>query len=212
MSNIPVLPIAATAITFIGSHEWRRCLIHIRTAQLDDAAGIARVHETTWKEAYRGILSDAYLDGLSSRRLTTRWRASLEHRNEDLDEQIFVAVQGKTVIGFLTVGASREAFAPWESEIGMIYVLNGHRGAGIGRVLMKAAADHCIRRGMFSTGLWVLRDNGAGRDFYEALKGEPTGRKSDSVGGGLVQLVAYWWRDVATLADRSPTPILPGRR
>jgi ribosomal protein S18 acetylase RimI-like enzyme len=136
MSNIPVLPIAATAITFIGSHEWRRCLIHIRTAQLDDAAGIARVHETTWKEAYRGILSDAYLDGLSSKRLTTRWRASLEHRNEDLDEQIFVAVQGKTVIGFLTVGASREAFAPWESEIGMIYVLNGHRGAGIGRVLM----------------------------------------------------------------------------
>lgn len=187
-------------------------MIHIRAAELGDAAGIANVHAATWKEAYRGILEDAYLDGLSPRRLTSRWRASLEHRNEDLDEQVFVAVQGREVIGFLTVGASREAFAPWESEIGMIYVLSGRRGAGIGRVLMKAAADHCIRRGMFSTGLWVLRDNGGGRDFYEALKGEPTGRKTDSVGGGLVQLVAYWWRDVATLADRSPTPILPARR
>src|SRR5690606_27785669 len=103
-----------------------------------------------------------YLDGLSYKRLTARWRATLEHRNEDLDEQVFVAMQGRTVIGFASVGASREAFAPWESEISMVYILNDHRGAGIGRVLMKAAADHSIRRGMFSTGLWVLRDNGGG--------------------------------------------------
>ncbi len=186
-------------------------MIHIRAAEPSDAAGIARVHCVTWKEAYRGILDDAYLETLSQKRLTTRWRTALDHRSEDLDEQVFVAVQGKTVIGFLTVGASREAFAPWDSEIGMIYVLKEHRGAGIGRVLMKAAADHSIRRGMFSCGLWVLRDNGGGRDFYEALRGEPTGRKTDSVGGKLVQLVAYWWNDVAALADRSTTPILPGR-
>lgn len=185
-------------------------MIHIRVAEASDAAGIARVHEATWKEAYRGILSDAYLDSLSHKRLAARWQATLDHRKDDLDEQVFVAVQGRTVIGFLTMGASREAFAPWESEVGMIYVLKSHRGAGIGRVLMKAAADHSIRRGMFSTGLWVLRDNGGGRDFYEALKGEPKGRKTDSVGGQLVQLVAYWWSDAAALADRSTTPILPG--
>ena len=187
-------------------------MIHIRPAELSDAAGIARVHCLTWKEAYRGILDDTYLESLSQKRLTARWRATLEHRSQDLDEQVFVAMQGKAVIGFLTIGASREAFAPWESEIGMIYILKEHRGAGIGRVLMKAAADHSIRRGMFSCGLWVLRDNGGGRDFYEVLKGEPTGRKTDSVGGHLVQLVAYWWSEVATLADRHPTHILPGSR
>ncbi len=186
-------------------------MIHIRVADVSDAAGIARVHCMTWKEAYRGILDEAYLENLSQQRLTARWRATLEHRADDLDEQVFVAVQGRTIIGFLTVGASREAFAPWDSEIGMIYVLKEQRGAGIGRVLMKAAADHSIRRGMFSTGLWVLRDNGGGRDFYETLGGEPRGRKSDTVGGQFVQLVAYWWSDVATLADRSTTPILPGR-
>ena len=186
-------------------------MIHIRVAERADAPGIARVHAATWKEAYRGILDDAYLESLSQKRLATRWRATLDHREEDLDEQVFVAVQGREVVGFLTLGASREAFAPWESEIGMIYVLKENRGAGIGRVLMKAAADHSIRRGMFSCGLWVLRDNGGGRDFYEVLKGETTGRKTDSVGGQLVQLVAYWWRDVATLADRSATAFQPGR-
>ena len=106
------------------------------------------------------------------------------------------------------VGSSREAFAPWEAEISMVYVLKENRGGGVGRVLMKAAADHCIRRGMFSGGLWVLRDNGGARDFYEALKGEHAGRKVDSVGGQIVPLVGYWWRDLATLAERS-VPAMP---
>ena len=47
------------------------------------------------------------------------------------------------------------------------------------------------------------RDKGAARDFYEALKGEHAGRKVDSVGGQIVPLVGYWWRDLATLAERS---------
>jgi hypothetical protein len=68
---------------------------------------------------------------------------------------------------------------------------------------MKAAGDHCIRRAMFSGGLWVLRDNGAARDFYEALQGEHAGRKVDSVGGQIVPLVGYFWRDMAILAERA---------
>jgi ribosomal protein S18 acetylase RimI-like enzyme len=178
-------------------------MILIRTARRTDAAGIARVHERSWKESYRGLLDGAYLDGLSEKRLTPRWRAHLEKRAENLDDQIFVAVSGAQVIGFLMVGATREPFAPWEAEISMVYVLKEHRGAGIGRALMKAAGDHCIRRAMFSGGLWVLRDNGAARDFYEALQGEHAGRKVDSVGGQIVPLVGYFWRDMAILAERA---------
>lgn len=183
-------------------------MIHIRMARRADAVGIARVHERTWKEAYRGLLDSAYLDALSERRLLARWRANLDRRLEDFDEQVYVACAGREVIGFVTVGACREAFAPWEAEISMVYVLKEYRGSGVGRTLMKAAADHCIRRGMFSGGLWVLRDNGGARDFYEALKGEHAGRKVDSVGGQIVPLVGYWWRDLATLAERS-TPAIP---
>jgi ribosomal protein S18 acetylase RimI-like enzyme len=182
-------------------------MIHIRTARRTDALGIARVQERTWKEAYKGLLDGAYLDGLNERRLVPRWRSSLDRRSEDLDEAIYVAASGKEIVGFVAVGSSREAFAPWEAEISMVYVLKEQRGAGVGRALMKAAADHCIRRAMFSGGLWVLRDNGAARDFYEVLKGEHAGRKVDSVGGQIVPLVGYWWKDLATLAERSVSPI-----
>jgi GNAT superfamily N-acetyltransferase len=178
-------------------------MIHIRTARRTDAAGIARVHERSWKEAYKGLLDGSYLESLSERRLTPRWRANLDRRSEDLDEAILVAASGKEIVGFVMVGATREAFAPWDAEVSMVYVLKEHRGAGVGRGLMKAAADHCIRRAMFSGGLWVLRDNGPARDFYEVLKGEHAGRKVDSVGGQVVPLVGYWWKDLATLAERS---------
>jgi GNAT superfamily N-acetyltransferase len=183
-------------------------MIHIRTARRTDALGIARVHERSWKEAYKGLLDGSYLESLSERRLTPRWRSNLDRRSEDLDEAIYVAASGKEIVGFASVGSTREAFAPWEAEISMIYVLKEHRGAGVGRALMKAAADHCIRRAMFSGGLWVLRDNGPARDFYEALKGEHAGRKVDSVGGQIVPLVGYWWRDLATVAERS-APVTP---
>ncbi|MDZ4762116.1 MAG: GNAT family N-acetyltransferase [Alphaproteobacteria bacterium] len=177
-------------------------MILIRSARRADAAGIARVHEQTWKEAYRGLVDGVYLDNLTEKRLTPRWRTHLDRRAENLDDQIFVATAGQQVAGFLMVGATREPFAPWEAEISMVYVLKDHRGAGVGRTLMKAAADHCIRRAMFSCGLWVLRDNGAARDFYEALNGEHAGRKVDSVGGQILPLVGYYWRDLAALAER----------
>ncbi|MEQ1782383.1 MAG: GNAT family N-acetyltransferase [Hyphomonadaceae bacterium] len=186
-------------------------MIHIRTAERADAAAIARVHATTWKEAYRGLLDSQFLDNMAERRMTSRWRTHLDRREQDLDEEVLVALIGREVVGFAAVSASREAFAPWEAEITMVYVLKEHRGAGVGRGLMKASADHCIRRGLFSGGLWVLRDNGGARDFYEALDGEPTGRKADSVGGQIVQLAGYWWRDLATLAERQVSVILPGQ-
>lgn len=186
-------------------------MIHIRSARRADAAEIARVHATTWKEAYRGLLDSAFLDNLTERRLTARWRTHLDRREQDLDEEILVALHGREVVGFAAASSSREAFAPWEAEMTMVYVLKEHRGQGIGRAMMKATADHCIRRGMFSGGLWVLRDNGAARDFYEALGGEPTGRKADSVGGQIVQLAGYWWRDLADLAERQVSAIQLGR-
>lgn len=187
-------------------------MILIRNARRTDAEGIARVHERTWKEGYRGLIDAAYLESLTEKRLVPRWRANLDRRAEDMDEAIFVAVSGREVVGFLTVGASKEPFAPWEAEVSMIYVQKEHRGAGIGRALMKTAADHCIRRAMFSGGLWVLRDNGAARDFYEAVNGEHAGRKVDIIGGQTVPLVGYYWRDMAQLAERAVPQVLMGRQ
>jgi|GEM_PF-5264540 len=93
----------------------------------------------------------------------------------------------------------------------MIYLLADQRGAGVGRGLMTAVADHSLRRGMFSTGLWVLRGNRTGRAFYEALEGKASGEKSERVGARNAQLISYWWDDISTLASCS-RQLQPKRR
>jgi ribosomal protein S18 acetylase RimI-like enzyme len=177
----------------------------IRTASLLDAPAIARVHARSWKDAYRGILDPAYLANLTEARLVPRWRTALVNLEVDHDEAIFVAEVDGKVAGFVCAGACRETPALWDGEVSMIYVLSADRKSGLGRALMKAAAAHCIRRGLFTVGLWVLESNAAGRNFYQRLGGMETGRKSDTVGGKLVRLRGYGWEDIGRLAQLTPS-------
>lgn len=182
-------------------------MIVVRSVRPTDASQVARVHVDTWKEAYAGLLDSGFLDGMTAARMTRHWRRALDEKKRNLDDGVFVAATDREVVAFVTVSACRDVFAPWEAEITMLYVLDDYRGAGIGRALMKAAADHALSRGMFSGGLWVLRDNLHARGFYEALGGDRCGRKMDTVGGRSVPLVGYSWAEIAALAERSiPQP------
>lgn len=182
-------------------------MIVVRNARPTDASRIATVHVETWKEAYSGLLDGGFLDAMTPSRLTRHWRRVLGDKGGNLDEAVIVAATNKDVVGFVSVSSCRDVFAPWEAEITMLYVLEAYRGAGIGRALVKAAADHALARGMFTGGLWVLRDNLIGRGFYEALGGNRCGRKVDNVGGRSVPLVGYSWSEMAQLADRTiPQP------
>lgn len=182
-------------------------MIVVRSARQTDASKIASVHVDTWKEAYAGLLDSGFLESMTATRLTRHWRKALDEKRRNLDDAIFVAATEKDVVGFVTISACRDVFAPWEAEVTMLYVLDEYRGAGIGRALMKSAADHALARGMFSGGLWVLRDNLQARGFYEAVGGDRCGRKMDTVGGRTVPLVGYSWSEIAKLAERSvPQP------
>ena len=167
-------------------------MIHIRTAQRTDAAAIARVHAATWKEAYRGLLDSQYLDNMGERRLTSRWRTQLDRREQDLDEEVLVALVGREVVGFAAVSASREAFAPWDAEITMIYVLKEHRGSGIGR-----GADEGVGGSLHSAGAVLGRAVGVagqwrGTGFLRSARRRADGTqgrqcwRTDRAAGGIL--------------------------
>ena len=76
----------------------------IRDAVPEDAADIARIHNAGWEYAYRGILSDEYLDSTLAKRMTTENIKKLTERLSSPnpgDIQI-VAVAGNTqIVGML---------------------------------------------------------------------------------------------------------------
>ena len=49
----------------------------VRRATQGDATALAQVHVAAWQAAYRGVMTDAFLDGLDVRQWAERWRQTL---------------------------------------------------------------------------------------------------------------------------------------
>jgi ribosomal protein S18 acetylase RimI-like enzyme len=69
------------------------------------------------------------------------------------------------VVGFVSVGACREADA--DGELFAIYVDPDHWGSGLGRELIAAGEERLRDLGLEDSVLWVLEDNPRARRLYE---------------------------------------------
>src|ERR1700744_4805366 len=163
----------------------------IRAARVADAAHIAVVHVRSWQGAYRGLLPQAYLDGLDPAQRIGRWEGSLAEgdagragadtgRTGDVGRAgvedrgactgILVANVGGDLLGFASYSPSRDSDEdPGRvGEIGAIYLLPSAWGKGIGRQLMDATLACLATAGFTQVTLWVLDSNVRARRFYEA--------------------------------------------
>src|SRR5713226_8784517 len=147
----------------------------IRVAQLEDAAGIARVHVGCWRTTYKGIFPDEFLASLSYERREQLWQRVLK----DPAQITFVAEDetGK-IIGFVNGGPEREGDPVYRGELHAIYVLQEVHRRGLGRRLVKELARLLADRQISSMMLWVLASNPACR-FYEALGGQVIKQRQD---------------------------------
>lgn len=115
----------------------------LRPAEISDAAAIARVHVTSWRETYVGILPETLLARLSEDDRTRRWTAMLDQTPDPEGLSVIVAETGGEIVGFLAVSRQKDPAllaAGFTSEIGSIYVLASSQGLGLGRALMRAGA------------------------------------------------------------------------
>ncbi len=160
----------------------------VRRAQVGDVAAIAQVHVQSWREAYRGIIPQRYLEGLSLPAHERQWRRSLADGG-----WAFVAEWERQLVGFASGGLSRTR-KDVSGELYVLYVLKSVQGRGVGRALFDACHLELARWGHHGMLVWVLADNPA-RGFYEHLGGEPAGESMVSIAGIRLPEAAYVWRD-----------------
>jgi ribosomal protein S18 acetylase RimI-like enzyme len=127
------------------------------------------VHVRSWQAAYRGLLSQEYLDGLDLNldEREARWRDAIAQSETSL----LVAVVEGTVVGWVAYGACRDgdlASAVVVGEIWAIYLLPQYWSTGLGRALWLAAKTELRKSGFYSATLWVLADNARAIRFYRA--------------------------------------------
>lgn len=171
----------------------------IREAVPGDAAGIARVHVESWRTTYRGVVPQAFLDGLSVEHRTRWWDGMFARA--DRRRCVFVAEDDDgQVIGFAFAGPESRGDRVYTGEVYAIYLLARHQRRGIGRRLMGAAVERLAALDMQSMLLWVLAENHPSRRFYEAIGGQELRTEPIEIGGAELEEAAYGWTDTAALA------------
>lgn len=147
----------------------------IRQAIFQDAYGIAKVHVETWQHAYRGQISDQFLDSLSIENRKSYWEHIL--KIQDNNTKTFVALFNGVITGFATAGICRDEDMPSATgELLAIYVTPDVMSKGVGSALHDASLAYLRALGMQKATLWVLSTNHKTRKWYEGKQWRVEGR------------------------------------
>ena len=140
----------------------------LRRAVPGDELAVAEIHVHSWQVAYRGLLPDAFLDALRAQDRAVRYRFAAAGRGEPVTTLAVEGTGHEAVVGFVTVGASRDPDRPTDAEVYALYVDPGRFGTGVGRSLLGAARRQLVSDGYESALLWVLAGNERAAAFYRA--------------------------------------------
>lgn len=155
----------------------------VRTAVLGDAARIAEIHVRAWQTAYKGLMPDGVLDGLSISKRREFW----EQRLIAAETTVLVAVPSEVLVGWIAYGRSRDPDGrSVVAEVYGIYVDPNAWRSSAGTALWAEARSRLAKSQIEQVTLWVLAANTRARRFYEAngFRHE-VGRSKKFVRGGL---------------------------
>lgn len=170
----------------------------VRLARDSDVLPIAKVHITSWRETYLGILPKHMLTRLSIAGEAIRWQRMFDRPDAANQSLVFVADQDGAILGYGSCGEQRTELLHdrgFTAEVGELYVLGCAQHRGVGSKLMRAMAAALVGLGHAAMSLWVLEQNSPARDFYERIGGRLVAAKQGGVGE-----VAYGWSDLRQLA------------
>ena len=172
-------------------------LFEIRPVIAGDAEIIAGLHTESWRDAYRGILADGYLDGNILSERQAHWRARLD---DPTPSQFgLLALLDSVAVGFAF--AFPHADERWGTNLDNLHVRPTVRGGGIGSRLLHAVTLQILRHhsgeGLY---LWVYELNVRTRAYYERLGAQQIERAVIAApGGGTVAEWRYAWPDIDVL-------------
>lgn len=166
--------------------------IRYRDARAADAAAVAAIHATSWRDAYADILDPVFLAGpieadrldLWTDRLTNPSPTQLVHAATTPDQGL---------VGFIC--AHRDLDPRWGSLVDNLHVAPEMRGRKIGerllRIVAEKLAEQDARNGLH---LWVFEANQAGLRFYQRLGGSVVEEDESSIpaANGKTVLRVHW--------------------
>ena len=172
--------------------------ISLRRATVDDAAAIAAVRIESWRATYRGMIPDAYLDGMKLEDSTAIWTRILGAESNAIC--VFVAESEGEIIGFASSMMLKEEKLGMNAELTALYLRPAWQRSGIGRRMLQKVARVCQAQGASGLLVWVIAGNQSARRFYEQLGATLLAEQPFNWDGMDLVEAGYGWRDLSTLA------------
>ena len=165
--------------------------VSVRVAWADDAAGIAAVQVSAWREEYAGVLPPEVVDSFDAEQFAAAWHQAVS-RPVDARNRVLVALERTQVRGFAVTTPSPDPDADpvADGELGDLVVHPDHRRAGHGSRLLHAAVD-TLRADRFTRATtWLRADDDVRRRFLTEAGWAPDGahRELDLHGDGSVRV------------------------
>jgi GNAT superfamily N-acetyltransferase len=159
---------------------------------LADCDRVAEIRVRGWQSAYRGLMPQSYLDGLSVPEDAERRRGYLAQADGSVVNLVAEDTGGQ-VVGWACHGPYRDGeVITDDAELYAIYVHPEHLGQGAGQALLAESVARCAAAGHSRLLLWVLKENGRARRFYERAGFEVDGAEEPfEVDGVMVPEVRY---------------------
>ena len=181
--------------------------VDIRPASTADAPAIAAVRIDSWRTTYRGLIPDAYLDGMQLDASTALWDRVLGA--ESSTAVVFVALRDGEVIGFAAGNMLKESKHGADSELTVVYLRRDAQRARIGHRLVGSVVEALRARGATTMIVWTIAGNKGARAFYERLGAELVVEQPFVWDGMDLVEAGYLWRDLPALAaitSNTPPP------
>jgi ribosomal protein S18 acetylase RimI-like enzyme len=144
--------------------------IIVRNMNVDDAKEVARIHTDSWKETYKGIVPQDFLDSLDVNKRAENWARGIQ---EEPSLIRLVAIFQNEVVGFVCGLNNRDNNnSSIQGELWAIYVDPRKCNRGIGKNLFSEFISKIKERNIHTIAVWVLEDNQNARKFYEKMGGK----------------------------------------
>ena len=171
--------------------------ITFRRGTADDIPAISEAYLRSVRVAYRGFLSDEYLDGLS---IDKRRQAFSERRvaHEDSYRLLVAEDAAAGIVGFIDYGYKETGNFDHDGRIFSFYFVPEFQRRGLGSLLFRK----CLRRMHDESYCSVCLDTFEAnpfRIFYERMGGEPIGADGHEVNGQRLPTIVYGWKELSKI-------------
>lgn len=161
--------------------------IKVRKAVLNDIDSIVKIKINSWKETYKNILNDDFLNNMDYDENFKKFYKEI--KNPDNVKQNYVITKNDKVIGYTKFQILENS--EYDSQIYAIYIDSKYKGKGYGTILLnyvKHLLKNCNCKNMI---LWCIYRNYPSRKFY-LKKGGKEGKKIKSkIGNQNIYEISY---------------------